>query len=101
MPCAALASEIREHGATRPERTAADIAAVGWHLFAPEASLVVTCAAQGILVAKRGPDGRGRIRDDFAWTASSPTISAMIRKLTYDRAHRLADACPGRTAPSR
>lgn len=53
-----MVSELREQGAVRSGPVAAAIAVVPRHLFAPGEPLEAAYAAQGIVVAKRGPDGR-------------------------------------------
>jgi len=55
---AGMVDELREEGAITSEPVAAAIAAVPRHLFAPGQPLEAAYAAQGIVVAKRGPDGR-------------------------------------------
>jgi protein-L-isoaspartate(D-aspartate) O-methyltransferase len=54
----AMVNELREQGAIRSEPVAAALAAVPRHLFAPGEALDAAYAAQGIVVAKRGADGR-------------------------------------------
>jgi protein-L-isoaspartate(D-aspartate) O-methyltransferase len=54
----AMVSELREQGAIRSEPVAAALAAVPRHLFAPGEALGAAYTAQGIVVAKRGADGR-------------------------------------------
>jgi protein-L-isoaspartate(D-aspartate) O-methyltransferase len=53
-----MVNALREQDAIRSEPVAAAIAAVPRHLFAPGEALEAAYAAQGIVLAKRGPDGR-------------------------------------------
>jgi protein-L-isoaspartate(D-aspartate) O-methyltransferase len=53
-----MVSELREQDAIRSEPVAAAVTAVPRHLFAPGEPLQAAYAAQGIVVAKRNPDGR-------------------------------------------
>jgi protein-L-isoaspartate(D-aspartate) O-methyltransferase len=54
----AMVRELREQGAIRSEPVAAALATVPRHLFAPGEPLEAAYAPQGIVMAKRGPDGR-------------------------------------------
>jgi len=54
---AAMVRELREQGAIRSEPVAAALATVPRHLFAPGEPLEAAYAPQGIVMAKRGPDG--------------------------------------------
>jgi protein-L-isoaspartate(D-aspartate) O-methyltransferase len=53
----AMVSELREMGAIRSEPVAAALASVPRHLFAPGEPLDAAYAPEGIVMAKRGPDG--------------------------------------------
>lgn len=53
-----MVRELREQGAVRSEPVAAALATVPRHLFAPGEPLEAAYAPQGIVMAKRGPDGR-------------------------------------------
>jgi protein-L-isoaspartate(D-aspartate) O-methyltransferase len=54
----AMVRELRGQGAIRSEAVGAAVAVVPRHLFAPGVPLEAAYAAQGTVVAKRGPDGR-------------------------------------------
>jgi protein-L-isoaspartate(D-aspartate) O-methyltransferase len=54
---AAMVRELHEQGAIRSEPVAAALATVPRHLFAPGEPLEAAYAPQGIVMAKRGPDG--------------------------------------------
>jgi protein-L-isoaspartate(D-aspartate) O-methyltransferase len=52
-----MVRELREQGAVKSELVAAAFATVPRHLFAPGEPLEAAYAPQGIVMAKRGPDG--------------------------------------------
>src|ERR1700722_6245650 len=54
----AMVEELRQQDAIRSDSVAAAIDAVPRHLFAPGERLAAAYAAQGIVGAKPGPDGR-------------------------------------------